>query len=138
MLQRAFGKVNAGVHLAVIAPRSLHCKVAFFINEQDIELVFGQLSGNARARDTAADYHNIGLCAVQRLISYFGQAHFGNGRARKADIVDNMKPVLFVGSRRADRYYFVPIRAFSADGAYSVLFFNGKSAAEVFVQLFAK
>ena len=108
VLERAAGKIDAGVDLAVIAAGSLQCQIGFLFHQQDIQLPFGKLPGDGGPGNAPADDEDIRLSAFQLGIPQSGDADGLLPCLIAADIIDHMGGTVFFGCQRTGLYHFLP------------------------------
>lgn len=69
VLERALGKVNARMHLAVIAAGRAEREIGFLLDKQNIELVSRKLARHRAAGYAAADDENIRPISLKRIVA---------------------------------------------------------------------
>ena len=108
VLERAAGKIDAGVDLAVIATGSLQCQIGFLFHQQDIQLPFGKLPGDGGPGNAPADDEDIRLSAFQRGIPQSGDADGLLPCLIAADLIDHMGGTVFFGCQGTGFHRFRP------------------------------
>ena len=108
VLERAAGKIDAGVDLAVIAAGSLQCQIGFLFHQQDIQLPFGKLTGDGGPGNAPADNKDIRLSAFQGGIPQSGDADGLLPCLIAADIIDHMGGTVFFGRQGTGFHRFCP------------------------------
>ena len=101
MLERPRGKVDAGMHLAVIAAAGLQCKVGFLFHQQDIQIPLGKLPRDGRPGNAPADDEDIGVLPLQGAIPQRGTAHGLLPYLIAADIIDHVDTAVLCGRHGA-------------------------------------
>ena len=108
VLQGALSQIHAGVDLAVIAPGGMEGQVRLLIHQQNVQLPLGQLPGNGRAGNAAADDERVRPGALQHAVPQVGQAHGLSFGLRACDVVDHMNPAVLHRRQLAGLHHIRP------------------------------